>query len=713
MKTSLTLLIACFILAASVPRALGAGSSPIDRQALVTRHNVINIAPQSDSPLQVGNGEFAFSADITGLQTFPDFYERGVPLCTQAHWAWHSAPAPKGLSRADFKCAMWDTYGRPVPYMTDSKGQRELFNWMRGNPHMLHLGRVGLKLTKYDGTSATLATLKEMRQELDLWRGELRSSFDLEGKSVSVVTCVHPARDLLAVRIESAALGRGRVGVELAFPYGSPDTSAANWTKPAAHATTLRRTGERRAEFLRKLDADAYAAALAWSPGAALQQTGPHAYVLAAEKGVSALEFVIAFSPKADAAPLPTFAETRAAAEAHWRQFWTSGGAIDLSESKDPRWRELERRIVLSQYLMALNAAGSLPPQESGLACNSWYGKFHLEMHWWHAAQFALWGRWPLFEKSLGYYARILPKARALAASQGYRGLRWPKMADPAGDDSPSPVGTLLIWQQPHPIFYAELDYRLHPTSATLAKWREIVLGTGDFLASYPVRDEASGRYVLGPPMKHVSENIDAKACKNATFELGYWRYGLRTAQAWRERLGLGRDPEWDKVLKGLAPLPVAGGVYLTQEGMLDTYEKNNWEHPGQLGVLGMMPGDGVDPKVMRETVIKSMKTWQWDRCWGWDFPMAAMAAARVGEPELAIQALLYPSRKKNDYLPNGFNRMDRGQGAIPYFPGNGGILYAAALMAAGWDGAPERNAPGFPDNGQWVVKWEGLHKAP
>jgi hypothetical protein len=31
--------------------------------------------------------------------------------------------------------------------------------------------------------------------------------------------------------------------------------------------------------------------------------------------------------------------------------------------------------------------------------------------------------------------------------------------------------------------------------------------------------------------------------------------------------------------------------------------------------------------------------------------------------------------------------------------------------MAAGWDGAPERNAPGFPEKG-WVVRWEGLKKA-
>ncbi len=84
------------------------------------------------------------------------------------------------------------------------------------------------------------------------------------------------------------------------------------------------------------------------------------------------------------------------------------------------------------------------------------------------------------------------------------------------------------------------------------------------------------------------------------------------------------------------------------------------------------------------------------------------MAAARVGEPQLAVDALLKDA---------GENRYDvRGVctgGPCPYLPGNGGLLYAVAMMAAGWDGAPDHNAPGFPADGSWSVKWEGLHKAP
>ena len=47
-------------------------------------------------------------------------------------------------------------------------------------------------------------------------------------------------------------------------------------------------------------------------------------------------------------------------------------------------------------------------------------------------------------------------------------------------------------------------------------------------------------------------------------------------------------------------------------------------------------------------------------------------------------------------------------------FPSNGGLLYAAALMAAGWDGAPAGvQTPGFPQDGSWAVKWEGISPAP
>jgi len=43
---------------------------------------------------------------------------------------------------------------------------------------------------------------------------------------------------------------------------------------------------------------------------------------------------------------------------------------------------------------------------------------------------------------------------------------------------------------------------------------------------------------------------------------------------------------------------------------------------------------------------------------------------------------------------------------------GNGGLLTAVGMMAAGWNDSTT-NAPGFPKDGKWVVKWEGLKRMP
>jgi protein-glucosylgalactosylhydroxylysine glucosidase len=679
----------------------------IDRPALVRRHNPVVTRADPFSALSVGNGELAFTVDPTGLQTFLPEYEKEFPLCTTAHWAWHSFPLPAGLRRADFKYKEFNTHGRPVSYATEAKGQEALFKWLRENPHGLHLGRLGLSWKPVDGSREKPADLSDARQTLDLWAGLIDSRFTLEGQPVRVQTCVHPDLDLVAVRLESPRLEAGLLEVVLEFAYGSPDVKMADWRQPDRHQTECRRLGAQQAELARTVDAGKYFVTLVWTAPGKLLEHGPHRFILAAP-GNRVLEFVCLFAVKPHAGSLPTVAQTQAAAAGHWQRFWTEGGAIDLSGSTDPRSAELERRIVLSQYQTALHCAGSLPSAETGLLFNSWHGKFHLEMHWWHSVHFTAWNRFTQFERTLGFYERILPVARETAGRQGYRGARWPKMVGPDGHDAPSPVGPLLIWQQPHPIYYAELCYRREPSRSTLERWREVVFATAEFMASFAFLDLQRSQYVLGPPLKTVSENADTLTTLNPAFELNYWRFGLRTAQAWRERLGLPREPQWDAVCHGLAPLPMQGGRYLLQEGMTDTFTRWNWEHPALMGIYGMQPGPDIDTAAMRRTVQRVMEVWQWDRAWGWDFPMAAMAAARVGEPALAVKALLIDS-VKNRYLPNGHNYQRPNLTA--YLPGNGGLLAATAMMAAGWTGSPSSPAPGFPTDGQWSVRCEGLRQ--
>jgi hypothetical protein len=65
----------------------------------------------------------------------------------------------------------------------------------------------------------------------------------------------------------------------------------------------------------------------------------------------------------------------------------------------------------------------------------------------------------------------------------------------------------------------------------------------------------------------------------------------------------------------------------------------------------------------------------------------------------------------KNTYRRDGHNHQR--PGLTVYLPGNGALLTAVAMMAAGWDGAPRTDAPGFPAAPAWVVRWENLKRMP
>ncbi len=621
------------------------------RRTIVERHQPVLRAIDVRSPLSVGNGEFAFTADPTGLQTFSRLYDHSMPLCTQAQWGWHTIPRSGPF---ELRLEEYETHGRKVGYPTSSAGQKELFDWLRENPHRLHLGRIGFAIDGAEEISA-------IEQTLDLWSGVLRSRFHYGGSEVAVETCCHPQQDLVAVRARRAP------AVVFDFPYGSSAMNAADWDHPEKHRTTESAAGPNRLDLERELDRDGYRVAIAWQTPATMQRAAPHRFVL--RPAGDRLAFVCRFGGPGE---LPSADATFAAARQHWDRIWSSGVAVDLSA-----FGELERRVVLSQYLTAIQCAGSMPPQETGLTCNSWYGKFHLEMHYWHAAHFAVWGRAALLERSLPWYQSILPSAREKARSQGYRGARWPKMTATDGRDSPSPIGPLLIWQQPHPITMAELCYRAGGRRETLERYRDVVFESAEFMASFAYLDR--GRYVLGPPVIPAQENHPPRETWNPTFELEYWADALAIAQQWRTRLGMAREPKWDEVRQRLAALPVKDGVYLAHENCPQTFTDRNRDHPSMLGALGVLPGTKVDRETMRRTLKKVFAEWKWEDTWGWDFPMVAMTAASLGEHALALDALRMDT-PKNTWLPNGHNWQ---RANLPlYLPGNGGLLLAVAHMA-------------------------------
>jgi hypothetical protein len=688
----------------------------INRHALVTRHNVILTAYDRDNPLQVGNGNFAFAADATGLQSFAD------DLGTYSDWGWHTFPNPDnfreeetlrevvsgGGHKAKYACGQIADPGWTPEQQARAKAAYE---WYRRAPHRLHLGRIGFTLLKADGASAGSADLRDIRQTLDLWTGTVTSSFKLESVAVEVTTCCHPKLDLVAVRVRSPLIVTGRLNVFWRFPYVESDKCNPTWSADTdgKHRTEAAQHGNR-ADLTRTLDADRHFVSVAWNAGQ-WNSTGPHQFVLTPDREAQEFDFVSGLGAQ-PMGKLPNFAETAGAAAEHWPEFWNSGGMIDLSESKDPRWHELERRIVLSQYVTAVNSTGSSPPQESGLFSNSWYGKFHLEMTLWHGAHFVLWGRAPLLGGWMKWFCGPgLESAKRQAAKQGYQGARWMKMVSPEPRwESPSNQNPFRMTQQGHAIYWAELMYREHPTQATLERFKDLVMQSAAFMADYVWWDDKTGRYILGPPLLTGSESTPWSETYNSTVELSYWFYGLRTARLWRERMGLPREARWDRVLAKLSRPPVVNGLCADSEPF-PAYQKNQHCRPAWLEAYGCMRGDEIDKEAMQRTFdtiwsdFKSRVPWQ---IWGNDFTMLAMTAARLGRPQDAVDALLL-NHPRNGWLANGFNN----SGSRPYLPASGGLLWAAALMAAGWADGPAGHAPGFPADGSWTVKWDGLKKAP
>ena len=693
-------LVSLFCLSVFLP--LSVMGEPIDREAVVKRHRVCTTGTLLKSPAQVGNGKFAFGMDITGLQTF-------VPFNTLSDWSWHSFPLPEGMRAEDYRPVVVETHGKKIAYELRNPDQPELSEWLTKNPHRYNLGRIGFRLLREDGTEAREIDLGNARQEIDLWTGVVYSRFELNRKEVKVRTVCHPDKDMIGVSIESELLNDGNMSIYLDFPY--PDGRyfkhyIGRYDTISGHTSTFEKLAPNSVRIARTMDDTHYYATLDWTGPATFSRESEkeHTFLLQ-PRHTSTFSFTCCFSPEPVADVTESVASIERKSAVSWEKYWRSGAAVDLSGSKDPRWLELERRIVLSQYLMRANESGLFPPQESGLVNNGWFGRFHFEMIWWHGVHYGLWNRMECFDNYLNVYKDFMPKALERAKSEGRSGARWPKCTGNFNREWPGSAHAYLIWHEPHPIYFAEMQYRQKPAPETLEKWKDVVLNTADYMADYLFYDKKTKQYVLGPPVVVVSENTDPLQTINPIFELGYFRYGLRTALEWADRLGLSekRTKKWKEVLSKMAPLPVADGVYTTYEGIPDMWTKYTYEHPALTGVYGMLPGDGVDQPTFKRTLEKVSKEWQFNRIWGWDFPMLAMAGARTGQPALAIDMLMHPSA--------GFQFDEHGLatgGPFPYFPSNGALLTAVAMMCGGWDGS-EGEAPGFPKDGSWTVRYEGF----
>ncbi len=700
-----------------VPMALPR-TQPIDREAVVARHNPHISKVEPTAPLTVGNGQFAFTVDITGLQTFQDYYyKNGIPLETLARWCWLTEPNPNHYILSDANQSYRQANGSTIslPTTTDTPAAE----WLRRNPRLYPVGEVSLQWDKPDGTPFTPADIEDPHQELDLWHGKITSRYKLGGTPVVVTTACDPKSDTLAVTIESDLVAQGRLRAQLAFPrdhdVAIKNTPPLDWSHPELHESVL--SGP--TAIARSVGSTHYSV----TSDHPLVARGPHAYDLR-ESQRTTLAFTINFAPTAPTHAAPNADDVIRRGAEYWPAFWRAGAMADFGGSTNPLAAKVEERMILSLYLTAVQSASDVPPQESGLTCNTWYGKDHTEMIWWHIAHFILWGHTPMAEKSLSWFIQHLPEARALAASRGLSGARWAKMVGP--EDRESPGGNaLIVWNQPHLIYLADLILRQSPSPQNLAKYSELVDATADCMASMLTFDAARGLYVLGPPLWIAEEIEDPATSQNPIFELAYWRWGLETAQRWRTRAGLPRNEHWDYILAHFPALPQSDGKYVALESNPDTWSNraSQHDHPEMLMPLGFLPGGpSVDRATMDRTLTAVLHQWDFQaKIFGWDYPTIAMTAARLGRPDEAVEILMRDG-PNNHYTPNGHcpQGSDRAQASqlegrreiAVYLPANGAFLAALDLMLAGWDGNTV-SEPGFPKDGTWQIRSEGLSPFP
>src|SRR4029079_8430353 len=266
-------------------------------------------------------------------------------------------------------------------------------------------GNIGFELIKEDGSVAALDEIKDIHQELDLWTGEIRSHVTLNQIPVDVSTFAHATEDAIAVKVKSPLIREGRLKIYLRFPYptGQWTDEGTNYLNDDKHSSVFMPAKRQGGVIRRRIDTTQYYVHLWWAARGEIQQKRPHYFLISPSNQSDSFALTAQFTTKENLGSSNSYNETKTTSEFAWNKYWNSGGAIDFSGSTDPRAFELERRIILSQYLMRAQEAGSYPPQETGLTYNSWYGKPHLEMLWWHSLHYALWGRIELLKKSLDW----------------------------------------------------------------------------------------------------------------------------------------------------------------------------------------------------------------------------------------------------------------------------------------------------------------------
>lgn len=180
----------------------------------------------------------------------------------------------------------------------------------------------------------------------------------------------------VGVTVTSPLLQRGRLGVFLDFPWNDGVQKfeapfVGVWNATSNHTTALRTGGglgrNIQAQIAHTMDATTFFTSVG-GDDFAVTRVSPdaHRYEIVPRRGQKEFSVAVAYSPGAVQA-VASVEEIQRESQQAWQDFWSNHGFVDvLTGSADTRAEELQRRIILSQYLLRVNEAGDYPPQEVG-----------------------------------------------------------------------------------------------------------------------------------------------------------------------------------------------------------------------------------------------------------------------------------------------------------------------------------------------------------
>lgn len=571
------------------------------------------------NPLTVGNGDFAITVDQTGFHTFKDLY-KNIPLSSFSNLIWAGKDIDKKIPGNVYQ----RRNGSKIEYMTkiDDKG---LYDDLRTNYHKFSLFNI-VDLNAFE------KGVKINYQNLDLYSGKLSSEYMIEDDLIhNELECFQDS-NTLHYNIQGKK-------INLAISFNEPSFELDGCS---GLCRNVKMTDE---EILVTTSSVTYQ------------------MYLRSNGNVKIENGVIYLSAKNNLELF--FGLEREKESNNLNEYWDVLKDVILDNE------ELNRRMVLSLYLMKVNTLGILPPAETGLTCNSWYGKFHLEMHLLHHLGLIYFGAGKEVLKSMQYYLDTYNSALVRAKEQGYLGARYPKMTDITGKDSPSHIGCLLVWQAPHIITMLSA---LKQNGYDISEFNQVLEFVADFIASFYVK--VGDYYLLDKPLIPAQECYLCDVVESPLFETEYLRFGLVEAKKLLNKT----KPLWEDIIAKAITPKIEEGVYQADITNLRHYEDYANDHPSVLMAYSFFKSERMKKDLVLNTMNKVLNSFDLYSMWGWDFPILAMVYHNCDLDDKANEMLLLDT-PKNKYLKNGHNPQGSREDLPLYLPGNGALLLAIMLI--------------------------------